>query len=248
VNTSGTENFALLASSYQNSYGNLYTSPTDIVESQYATDIGSLLPSATPISTLYANGLLPQAVVFSSTPPAPEFADQTPATQPAVLAPIFAMGFGSPDLVTNTYRLAYLRDAQAQPDGGFPTVTTGTPAAAPTNTLRQDLKTNDLRNWSPTAPVLLCGGDEDPTVFFFNTQLMDNYWAANPPAGAVTVLDVDSAATANDPYALLKTGFAAAKALVAAEGGATAVLEAYHAGLVPPVCLSAVKSFFDGFQ
>jgi hypothetical protein len=54
----------------------------------------------------------------------------------------------------------------------------------------------------------------------------------------------------------IKKGFAAAKALVAAnavaggptDGGATAVLQAYHAGLVPPVCLSAVKSFFDGFQ
>jgi hypothetical protein len=53
-----------------------------------------------------------------------------------------------------------------------------------------------------------------------------------------------------------KNGFAAAKALVAAnavpggasDGGAIAVLEAYHAGLVPPVCLSAVKSFFDGLQ
>ena len=76
------------------------------------------------------------------------------------------------------------------------------------------------------------------------------------PAAAVTVLDVDSAVTTADPYADLKNGFAAAKALVATnavlsgatDGGATAVLEAYHAGLVPPVCLSAVKSFFDGFQ
>jgi hypothetical protein len=73
---------------------------------------------------------------------------------------------------------------------------------------------------------------------------------------ATTVLDVDSAVTAGDPYADLKNGFSAAKALVAAnavlagatDGGAIAVLEAYHARLVPPVCLSAVKSFFDGFQ
>jgi hypothetical protein len=260
VNTSGTLNFALIASSYQSSYGNLYTNPTDIFEAQYAANIGSLLPSTTPITTLYSNGQLPQDVLFSSTPPAPEFAAETPATQPAALAPIFAMGFGSPDLVTNTYRLAYLRDAQAAPDGGFPTVTTGIPAAAPTNTLRQDLKTNDLRNWSPAAPVLLCAGDQDPTAFYRSTQLMQNYWTAisppiSAPAAAITVLDVDSAVTAGDPYADLKKGFAAAKALVAAnavlggatDGGATAVLEAYHARLVPPVCLSAVKSFFDGF-
>jgi hypothetical protein len=34
----------------------------------------------------------------------------TPATAPAALASIFAMGFGTPDLVNNNYRLAYLRD------------------------------------------------------------------------------------------------------------------------------------------
>jgi hypothetical protein len=105
--------------------------------------------------------------------------------------------------------------------------------------------------------VLLCGGDQDPTAFYLSTQLMQNYWTAiSPPVSALTVLDVDSAVTAGDPYADLKNGFSAAKALVAAnavlagatDGGATAVLEAYHARLVPPVCLSAVKSFFDGFQ
>jgi hypothetical protein len=256
VNSSGSLNLALITASYQNSYGNLYAQPTDMFEAAYAPTIASLLPSATPITTIYANGQLTQDVVFSSTPPAPEFAAETPATQPAALAPIFAMGFGTPNLVTNTYRLAYLRDLQATADGGFPTITTGIPAAAPTNTLRQDLKTNDLRNWTPTAPMLLCGGDQDPTSFFLNTQLMQDYWTSNPPATAVVVLDVDSAVTAGDPYADLKDGFAAAKALVAAnavlggatDGGATAVLEAYHAGLVPPVCLSAVKSFFDGFQ
>jgi pimeloyl-ACP methyl ester carboxylesterase len=256
VNSSGSLNLALITASYQSSYGNLYSNPTDIFEAQYAPTIGSLLPSATPITTIYANGQLTKDVVFSSTPPAPEFVAETPATQPAALAPIFALGFGTPDLVTNTYRLAYLRDAQATPDGGFPTVTTGIPAASPTNTLRQDLKTNDLRNWAPTAPVLLCAGDQDPTAFYLNTQLMQNYWAGNLPSAPVTILDVDSAVGVGDPYADLKKAFAAAKALVAAnavlggatDGGATAVLEAYHGGLVPPVCLSAVKSFFDGFQ
>ncbi len=255
VNTSAVLNFTLLVTSYQHAYGNIYTNATDLFEAQYAPNITSLLPSATPISSLYAAGALPKDVLFSSTPPAPEFASITPATTPAPLAPIFAMGFGSPNLVTNAYRLGYLRDAQAAPDGGIPTVSTGIPAASPTNTLRQALKTNDLRNWSPKAPVLLCAGDQDPTVFYLNTQLMQGYWTANVPAAPVTVLDVDSGITPGDPYAGLKNGFSAAKALVAAnavaggatDGGATAVLQAYHGGLVPPVCLSAVKSFFDGF-
>jgi len=256
VNGSGALNLALVTASYQNAYGNLYTQPTDMFEAQYAPTIGSLLPSTTPIGTIYANNQLPQDALFSSTPPAPEFAAQTPATEPAALAQVFAKGFGTGNLVTNTYRLAYLRDAQANPDGGFPTVSTGVPAAAPTNTLRQDLKTNDLRNWAPAAPVLLCGGGGDPTAFFLNTQLMQNYWTAvSPPTGAGTfsVLDVDSAPVSADAYTDVKSGFAAAKALVAASAGGgsagdLAVLQRYHAGLVPPFCLSAVKSFFDAFQ
>jgi predicted esterase len=254
VNTSATLNFALLASSYQHAYGNIYSNATDIVEAQFA-NFASLLPSATPISNIYAAGDLPENALFSSTPPAPEFAALTPATTPAALAPAFAQGFGSPNLINNTYRLSYLQDAQATPDGGFPTVSSGVPATAPTNTFRQALKTNDLRNWSPTAPVLLCAGDQDPTVFYLNTDLMQRYWTANAPSAAVTVLDVDSTLAPNDPYADLKNGFAAAKTAVAAaavlggasDGGAMAVLQAYHASLVPPVCLSAVKSFFDGF-
>jgi hypothetical protein len=255
VDSGAPVNFTLLASSYQHAYGNLYTNTSDMFETQYATGIDTLLPSSTAITALYSQGKLPSSALFSNTPPAPEFASITPATTPAPLAPIFAMGFGPGDLVNNTYRLDFLRDEQAAPDGGFPTVTTGVPATSPANSLRMDLKTNDLRDWKPTAPVLLCGGDQDPTVFYLNTQLIQAYWAANAPAAAVTVLDVDSAVASGDPYSALKNEFSAAKAFVAAnaiaqgatDGGAEAVLEAYHAGLVPPFCLSAVKSFFDGF-
>jgi pimeloyl-ACP methyl ester carboxylesterase len=254
VNGSATVNVALLTNAYQNAYANLYSQPTDIFAPPYASDIAGLLPSTTPISTIYAENLLPQNTLFSSTPPAPQYASITPPTSPADLAIAFALGFGTDYLITNSYRLAYLQDEQANPDGGFPTMTTGIPAASPTNTLRQDLKLNDLRNWTPNVPMLLCGGNEDPEVFFFNTQLMQGYWAANSPAALVTVVDVDSSPTANDPYADEKTGFAAAVTAVevsAIAGGATdlghaAVLEDYHAQLVAPFCLAAVKSFFDG--
>jgi hypothetical protein len=253
VTDSAALNLVLLTSSYQQAYGNVYATPTDVFETQYATGINTLLPSTTPLSTLYSQGKLPQNAVFSSTPPAPQYASITPATVPAELAPIFALGFGSGNLVTNAYRLAYLQDAAAQPDGGFPTLTNNSPPAAPVAGLRVDLKTNDLRNWSPTAPLLMCGGSSDPTVLFLDTQLMQSYWTTNVPAGSVTVLDVDSAISSKDPYATIKTAFTAAKAGVAAsavaggatDGGTLAVLQAYHAGLVPPFCLAAVKSFFD---
>jgi hypothetical protein len=247
VNASAVVNFALIADSYQHVYGNLYSSPTDVFEPQYAQGIDSLLPSTTPLSTLYTEGKLPQSALFSSTPPAPQFASMTPSTAPANLAPVFAMGFGSSFLVANAYRLAYLEDAQANPDGGFPNTTTGVPAAAPANALRQDFARNDLRDWSPASPVLLCAGSGDPTVFYLNTQLMQGYWAAHPPPAPVTVLDIDSPAEANDPYASLKQAFTAAKSAVELSSGADGVLQNYHAGLVPPFCLSAVKSFFDSY-
>ena len=157
---------ALLVNGYQNAYGNIYSQPSDVFASPYANDIAGLLPSTTPISTIYSEGLLPNSALFSSTPPAPQYASIT-ATTPSDLAIVFAMGFASSDyLILNSYRLSYLQDEQANPDGGFPTMTTGLPAASPKNTLRQDLKTNDLRNWTPTMPTLLCAGDEDPTSFF----------------------------------------------------------------------------------
>jgi hypothetical protein len=252
VSLSAPANLTLLVSSYQHAYANVYSDPTELFEPQYATGIDSLLPSTTGISDLYAAGKLPQSELFSSAPPAPAWAAYTPPTSPALFAPIFAIGFGPDNLILNSYRLGYLEDAESAPDGGFPATTTGLPAANPENALRQDLKLNDLRDWTPNAPVLLCGGDEDPTVFYFNTQLMQGYWATHVPPGAISVLDVD--ASGSNPYAQLQSAFAVAKALVASEavlagatdGGQAAVLADYHTGLVAPFCVAAVRSFFDG--
>jgi hypothetical protein len=242
-----------LLTAYQKVYGNIYGAASDVFASQYATGIDSLLPTATPRSQLYADGKLPEFALFSSTPPAPQFADITPPSTPANLAPVFALGFGSGNLLNNSYRLSYLQDALANPDGGFPTITTGVAALAPALSWRQALKTNDLRNWVPTSPVLLCGGDVDPIVFWLNAQLMQFYWASqSTPPAPTSVLDLESPAAANDPYGTLKQDFETAKALVAAaavaqcatDGGAFAVEEAYHATLVAPFCFAAARSFF----
>jgi len=255
VDDGSTEDLIMVATSYQHAYGNLYSNPTDVFEPAYASGIDSLLPNATDASTLIAQGRFPQSALFSSTPPAPQFSSITPATAPASLAAVFAAGFGTGNLVTNAYRLNYLLDAQGSPDGGFPNTTTDMPPASPTNALRQDLKTNDLRNWSPTAPMLLCAGNADPSVFYLNTRLMQELWTMNPPASPVTVLDVDSPVSSGDAYANVKNAFASAKAAVAAaavaggatDGGAAAVLQVYHADLLPPFCLVAAVSFFEKY-
>ena len=102
--------------------------------------------------------------------------------------------------------------------------------------------------------MFLCGGDVDPIVFWLNTQLMQDYWASHAAASAqISVLDLETPALSNDPYAALKSDFATAKALLAAtavqqgasDGGALAVAEAYHAELVAPFCFAAAKTFFE---
>ena len=96
-------NLTLLITSYQNAYSNLYASTTDVYEAQYATDIETLLPSTTPLGELEAQGKLPAAALFSSTPPDPAYAAMTPATTPSNLAPVFATGFGTDHLLTNDF-------------------------------------------------------------------------------------------------------------------------------------------------
>jgi hypothetical protein len=247
VNIGSTVFAPLVARSYQTAYGNLYVSPTDLFEPGYASNAVSLLPSATPIDTIFAKNELPETALFSSTTPV----TGTPLDQ--VLAvptnPVFAVGFGTENLITNNYRLSYVLDAVANPDGAVPTPTLGVPLAAnPQNTLRQNLKKNDLRDWIPHAPVLLCGGDQDPTVFFFNTTTMQAFWS-ELPAGLVTVLDVAAPVTgATDPFAEVKIGFQQTETALATppEGSPQAAIESYHS-TVAPFCSAAARAFFSQF-
>lgn len=252
ANNSAAKSLALVVVGYQKAYGDIYASTTDAFAAKYAPTIEDLLPGPVPVSTLQAEGLFPPAA-FDIVPPSPDYAIYTPATEPANLATIFAAGFGADYLLTNDFRASYLQDALANPDGGFPVVADDAPPANPLNTFRIHLKENDLRNWAPASPTLLCGGNSDPEVFFFNTTLMQNFWATHVPAAAPVILDIDSPATTGDPYGSLKAGFVAAEDLVrssailggATDGGDAAVLDAYHVGLVAPFCLAAVKEFFD---
>jgi alpha/beta superfamily hydrolase len=243
----------MLLTAYQRSYGNIYATPTDVFSAPYATGIADLLPTTLTRNDLYTEGKLPQYALFSPTPPSAEYADITPATAPADLAPVFALGFGTGNLITNAYRASYLSDAIANPDGGFPTLTHDTPPASARIALRAALARNDLRDWTPTAPVLLCGGDMDPQVFWFDAALEQHYWLSQDATAAVSVLDLDSPTSAGDPYSAQKSAFKLVKDAVAAlavlngasDGGFDAVETAYHASLVPPFCLAAVKPFFD---
>ena len=247
VNIGSTIFTPLLVSSYQNAYGNIYKALTDVYEPNYAPNMANLLPSLTPLATLFANGTLPESALFNSTPP-----ETGNATLDGYLAvpsnPVFAAGFGTSNLVTNNFRLAYVLDAVANPDGAVPTPTAGVPVATnPQNTLRIAFKTNDLRNWTPHAPVLMCGGDQDPTVFFsVNTLVMQQYWA-QLPAGLITVADINAPVTgASDPFAAAKVGYQTTIASIAATQGQSAAVQAIHA-TEAPFCTAVARGFFAEF-
>lgn len=251
VNAGSTIFSPLIFTSFQKAYGNLYSAPSDIYESAYATGIESLMPGIYDFSSIVSAGKLPQLALFSNTPPAPAFAAITPPTGTGATDALFAAGFGPNNLIKNSARMSYLADAASSPDGVVPSFTNGAPAANPQNPLRIAAKKNDLRGWTPAAPVLLCAGSGDPTVFYaLNTGVMGALWAGLP-VGRVTVLNVDSAVTGPaDPFAAAKVGFANAKTATATAAGANAaaaVTAVYHGGLVPPYCNAAARGFFSQF-
>jgi acetyl esterase/lipase len=279
VNLGSTAFTPLVTTSYQHAYGNIYAAPTDVYSSTYASGIDTLLPSVTPLATLFADGSLPQTALFDSTTPTTLGGQPLPAGLVLQLqvpsdpnnpeTPLFDLGFGTPYLVNNEYRAAYALDAAGDPDGalpspahpgGFPLPGAPLAPAAPQQPLRLAAYTNDLRNggWAPNSPTLLCGGMNDPTVFFpLNTQVMQAFWGALSP-NPVTVLDVNAAPTLNDPFAQVQGAFIANQAELLAfyqtpAGGGLTLLQAsqklvqdYH-GAVAPFCTVAARSFFAQF-
>ncbi|WP_310566602.1 alpha/beta hydrolase [Hydrogenophaga sp.] len=208
----------LLSTSFQRAYGNIYASPEAMYEATFSSGIETLLPSTTPIDTLFSTGKLPATFMFEGAAPDPRLA-------------IF---FGTPNLVKTDYRQAVLADAMTHP-------------TTPQHPLRVAASKNDLlkQNWTPTQPMLLCGGNADPTVFFdVNTQGAKTYFnGKSVPDPMVKVLDVDSA-FAGDGFDTARGGFAQAKA---AAGDASTVLRDYHGTLVPPFCNAAARGYFNNF-
>ncbi len=274
VNLGSTLFTPLVTSSYQHAYGNIYTTPSDFYSATYATGIDTLMPTTvTPYTALFTQGLLPELALFDSTTPvvtvpndptlSTELTDllAVPAINPAVpVTALFAQGFGNPYLINNSVRVNYTLDAAGDPDGTA-VGSASLAAAAPMYGLRLDLYKNDLRNgsWAPNSPTLMCGGENDPTVFFTpDTLTMAAFWSGLP-AGLVTVLDVDPAGGPAGPFAPIQAGFQQSQLQLLAflqtpgGGGLTlaaaeqALVEEYHGTSVPPFCSLAARTFFSQF-
>ena len=274
VNIGSTEFSPLLTTSYQHEYGNIYSSPGDFYSSTYASGIDTLLPSATPIAALFAANKLPETALFDITTPtvtvpgnAMESAALTAALAPPAPtsspeAPLFDLGFGNPFLINDSVRVDYALDAASDPDGED-TPLTGMAAspmlapAAPSYPLRKAFYLNDMRSWYgatlPGAPLLMCGGENDPTVFFsVNTGTMAAYWHGVP---TVSTLDVDPISGPSGLYAAIQGAFQSSEAQqlahlqtpagggLSASAAEAALIEGYHSA-VAPFCALAARAFF----
>ncbi|MBO9516144.1 MAG: prolyl oligopeptidase family serine peptidase [Variovorax sp.] len=236
----------LLSTSWQKQFGNVYSATGDIYEAQYANGIDTLLPSLTPITTLYAQGKLPPLALYPAN------------AVPGPVSPSLSIFYGPNNLVRQSYLTQAANDLLANPCPGnaLPATAASLNTSAPLDCqpllgLRKAAVANDLRNWLPARPVMMCGGANDPTVNFLSTRATAGYFAARGmPASALTVVDLEDAGRV-DAFSAARAGFATAKSnLVAATPGtpadqASAVTQAYHGTLVAPFCLVSARGFYQ---
>ena len=197
----GTIYYPMIINSYQRAYGDIYQSLGDIYTPSYAAGIDQLIPGSYTFETLITSGKLPQLALYDSRTPgqggAPSSGsaalDALLAAPDAAAHPLAALAFGSPSLFTNAFRIRFAQDSLATPDGAVPQPTNLLPPVQdPAMPLRRALKQNDLRGWTPKAPVMLCGGMNDPEVFYgVNTLTMKQLWSGKLASGRVQVVDVD---------------------------------------------------------
>lgn len=247
----------LMARNYQIQYGDVYQSPADIFATPNPAETETLLPSRTLTDRqIVEQGKLPVSAMFQQAPTGNAELDKLSPANPA-----FAYGF-DPNFyaIKTSYRAAYLADMKANPDWSIPYMqgmTNIQPVAAltPQHGLRKALKDNDLRTYVPKSPTIMCGGNQDPMVFFdVNTGIMNNLWRnyyTNVPNTQLGMVDIDitNQATRNKPVyeskglpatldntlrtssQLMQQGFAQNVQKVATAAGATVYQNAYQQAL-----------------
>ena len=219
---------------WQKAYGNIYSTPADLFPAAYAAGLESLLPSTLPASQIRAK--LPPYLLANDMP---HYSRLTAAQQAY---------FGPPEqsLLKTSVIMAIQADIVAHP---CPSTSASAPlACSPSHPARKAWLNNDMRDWVPTSPVLMCGGNADPVVGFPQAQLALAYFEAHKVRpGLVTLLDVDSPASANDPHALAKETFASFRLRYLRAGTDIMTGPIYHGSLAFMGCAVAGREFFKRF-
>lgn len=217
---------------WQKAYGNLYTTPSQVYPAAYSSSMETLLPTnASDINSLVPS----QFPAYLLGNDMPNYPSLTPPEQAY---------YGPPaqSLLLTSFVTALLADITANP---CPVTTTNPLNCTPQNNTHAAWLKNDLRTWTPTAPMLMCGGHADPEVGFDNAELAQAYFGAH--GVTVPVLDVDSAITTNDPYATAKTAFTAIEQSIVAAGGDPTTEDNYHGYMVFVACGVAARDYFNTF-
>jgi len=192
-NIGGTLFMPLMLTSFQKSYGGMYTTPADAYRSPFDKTAEGLLPTDTPVATLVANDELPQN------------------------DPTFSRLFGDGGLMTADFQQNYAGSA-----------------------FRQALQKNSLLGWTPKAPVALCGGGDDPTVYFDNAIDMKQDFASRGVVVPLWNMEDRSSLPAGASADAIYAAFQLAKY----QEGTNAPLH-YHGELVPPACYALVRGYFS---
>ena len=111
----------------------------------------------------------------------------------------------------------------------------------PASPFRVALQRNTLLDWTPRSPMALCGGAQDPTVFWaINTPVAQASLASG--GGAVWAYNLEDRTTL-PPGAggdAVYGGFQQAKTNAGEQ-----VQARYHGTLVPPFCTALIRGFFQ---
>ena len=243
---------------YQEAYGDLYDQPSEAYNPAFADEVAGLLPNDIPHFQLIQDGRLPATAVFGPSPLAAAgvtpgvraiLEDQSPAQTPERFAAIYAQGFGDGHLLSDTFRISYLEDVVANPDGALPDYGSGEPPKNSAQGFRRAVVRNDLRGWIPKVPMLMCGGRHDAAApLQYGGELMMRYWADQgraPAPGVVSLLDFDAPSSEGEPFADLKAHFRAWAPGFLERTVMPPWADAYHQLLLPRYCYLAARHFFE---
>ncbi|MGA0612266.1 alpha/beta hydrolase family protein [Caldimonas sp. KR1-144] len=142
--------------------------------------------------------------------------------------PTFTLLFGTGGLLKDSFRAGY--------------ATSNFRAALKTNTLAgTDGPGGSAIGWKPAHPVALCGGAQDPTVYWsINAPVAQGVFAAQGVAVPAFDLETRASLPAGAVGDAIYGGFQQSKAAAGTNAQAQ-----YHGTLVPPFCSALVRGFFQ---
>lgn len=279
----GTSLLPMITSSWQRQFGDVYRTAEDFYSPQFASGIENLFPSDAPVADLVKQGRIAKYLLPEEASRFPYYVDTVFGLSAQALAvnalrktayaprnasdtPLISMA------AVNTVNKDILFEScpgNPRPMAGVSLLATWFNSKNPLNCsprtgLRRAAVANDLRNWVPRQPMMMCGGSRDLTVDFDSTLATVGYFAYNgnrnvealdlegPALGryASTVMNSKAGTKAMLDNFKLTTVPPAPVALMPLlnslknVGAETLVSATYHAKAMP-FCLDAARTFFE---